>query len=53
MDISKIEYQPKGRQSNPLSAAFHIVLGLVRGIIGWVTFTQEDRAKAGIYFGDR
>lgn len=36
---------------DPFLSVLHIVLGIVRGLIGFFTFTEADRLKAGINVG--
>jgi hypothetical protein len=51
MDISADKNKSGVNRLGPLSAILHTGLGIIRWLIGFVTLTEEDRLKAGIYLG--
>ena len=51
MDISADKYKSDGNQSNPIFAVMRTIQGLIRGLIGFFTLTDEERLKAGVFRG--
>ena len=51
MDISADDYKSDGNQPRPFLAVLHTVRGFARWLAGLIILTDEDRTKAGIYFG--
>jgi hypothetical protein len=51
MDISTDKYESNSNRQSPFSAVLHTLRGILRWLIGFFTTTEEDRLKAGIYFG--
>jgi hypothetical protein len=51
MDIQADKFKSDTNRLGPFSAILHTGLGIIRWLIGFVTLTEEDRLKAGIYLG--
>lgn len=51
MDISADKYKLVINQPGHILAVLHTMLGIVRGLLGFFTLTEEERLKAGIYLG--
>ena len=51
MDISADKYQSDGKRPGPFLAVLQAVQAFARWLIGFFTLSEEERLKAGIYFG--
>jgi hypothetical protein len=52
MDASTDQYKSDDKyRSSPFEAVLQTVRNIVRWLVGLFTVTEEERTKAGIYFG--
>ena len=51
MDISADKYESEDTRPAPFLAVLQTVRGFVRWLTGFFTLTEEDRSRAGVYFG--
>jgi hypothetical protein len=53
MDISADKYKSDSKHSGLFLAVLHTLRGIVRGLIGFFTLTEEERLKAGVYVSSK
>ena len=53
MDISTDKYKSEGKRLGLFLAVLHTLGGIVRGLIGFFTLTEEERLEAGVVIGNQ
>ena len=51
MDISTDKYKSDSKRPGLFLAVLHTLGGIVQGLIGFFTLTEEERLEAGIFVG--